>query len=249
MAGWNDAENDDPDSDDGAPLPPPRMISGKLVISIVLALGIGGAATGWLWIYNQQRMPREFWGYHAWVMLARAPVVTALKLDPEPAVAPGKQRAEWYEGLVVVPRDPADGARYVVAALEHVEKSPGLSLADQSTSLREALGFHRSFQWESKAGDLQEPVWRYGLVFAEEASPTPAAASATATATATAGPRATASPSATAATKLPPRSVTIFFDADCKFARLQDVDKTAVLHPSVAEQFQKFFVTTFSTKK
>ena len=243
MAGWNDAENDDLESDDAAPLPPPRMISGKLVILIVLALGIGGAATGWLWIYNQQRQPRDFWGYHAWVMLARAPVVTALKLDPEPATAPGKQRAEWYEGLVVVPRDPADGARYVVAAMERVEKSPGLSLADQSTSLREALGFERSFLWGSKAGELQEPVWRYGLVFADEASPAPAASSATATATAT------ASPSATAAPKLPPRSVTILFDADCKFARLQDVDKTAVLHPSVAEQFQKFFATTFPTKK
>lgn len=238
MTVGNDVENDD-----GAQLPPPWMISGKLVILIVLALGIGGAATGWLWIYNQQRMPREFWGYHAWVMLARAPVVTALKLDPEPAVAPGKQRAEWYEGLVVVPLDPAEGARYVVAAMERVEKSPGLSLADQSTSLREALGFHRSFQWESKAGALQQPVWRYGLVFAEEASPAPTAASATATATATAGPSATAAP------KLPPRSVTILFDADCKFARLQDVDKTAVLHPSVSEQFQKFFATTFSAKK
>ncbi|MBA4020016.1 MAG: hypothetical protein C0483_22855 [Pirellula sp.] len=242
MAGWNDDDNE-PE----ATLPPPRMVSGKLVILIVCILGIGGAATGWLWTYNQQRMPREFWGYQAWVMLARAPVVTALQLDPEPAAAPGTPRAEWYEGLVVVPLDPADGARYVVAKLERVEKSPGLSLADQSTSLREALGFHRSFLWDSKAGELQEPVWRYGLVFADEAPPAPPAASATATATATASPSTT--PSATAAPKLPPKSVTILFDADCKFVRLQDVDKTVVLHPSVGEQFQKFFATMFPAKK
>lgn len=235
MSGWND----DSESDEAAT--PPRMISGKLVIFVVLAIGIGGAATGWLWIYNQQRMPRDFWGYHAWVMLARAPVVTALKLDPEPAVTPGTQRAEWYEGLVVVPLDPVDGARYVVAAMERVEKSPGLSLADQSTSLREALGFHRSFQWESKAGELQEPVWRYGLVFADEVSPAPAVASATATTA--------PGPSASAAPRLPPRSVTILFDADCQFARLQDVDKTTVLHPSVSEQFRKFFATTFEVRE
>ncbi|MBL9089761.1 MAG: hypothetical protein JNL96_00955 [Planctomycetaceae bacterium] len=230
------------DSDDRAdPQPPPTMISGKWVLIAVLILSVGGAGFGWLWNYNAQRAPREFWGYHAWVLIARGPVVKARVIAPEPAPTPEKPLVPWYEKLVVVPQGLVEGARYIVASEVAVDKAPGISLADQSTSLREALGYHRSYLWESKAAELQPPTWRYVLEFSDPqhtlglVPPPGLLPSATGT-----GPKPSEPPA--------PAAV-ILFDAECKFVRLQSVDKPAALDPRTAEQFRKFFAATFPDVK
>jgi hypothetical protein len=238
----NDA---DPPNDSGDPLPPPRMLSGKWILSGVLILSVGAAAFGWLWTYNNQRRPREYWGYYAWVLIGRGQYVTAVKLDPEPAPQAGKPLKAWYDKLLVVPLDPTDGDRYVVVDERRVEKSPGLSIGDQSSSLREALAFHRSFLWDSKAAELQRPKWRYALTFSDEQ----AAAPPQPVASATAAPSASPTPSATyVASQPPPKSVTILFDAECRFVRPQIVDHPMALDPRTAEQFNKFFETTFAAQ-
>ncbi|MGC3971543.1 MAG: hypothetical protein QM775_30630 [Pirellulales bacterium] len=143
----------------------------------------------------------------------------------------------WYDKLVIVPLNPADGARYVVAEQKSVAKSPGFSIAEQSTSLREALGYHRSYLWDSKAADLKPPVWRYSLTFDDPEH------------TLSLGPPPNLLPTATGTgpqpSEPPPPGVTLLFDAQCNFVRLQYVDKPATLDPRTAEQFRKFFAAEF----
>lgn len=230
----------------------PPMISGKWVILVVAGLGIFGSAFGWLWLYNAQRRPREYWGTGAWLAIGQSKRVDAVLLAPEQPAADGKPQPVWYDGLVVVPLNPRDAERYVVAERKPVENAPGFSLDKQSSSLREALAHHRSFQWDSKAAIVQRPVWRYALSFYQDRDVAPPAPAAPPTPTAVPAPE--SSSPATAVPEEPPFdagpiNVTILFDADCKFVRPQVVDKPMSLEPGIAEQFRRFFTTTFPSPR
>lgn len=226
------ADNSSPDgnSTNGEPVAPyqPKLISGKWVILVVGAISLAGSAFGWLWTYDAQRRPRDFWGIHTWKLMGRAEVVRAERLVPEPPSADGKPKPAYYDGLLVVHYDPSEAGRYVIEQTKRVETEPGLSLATQSSSLREALVNHRSYNWDSKGATLQRPVWRYALAFTEK----------------------TDEKAAEEAAKDPERpmtnpTATLLFDADCRFVRVPSVDKPVVLQASVAEQFKKFFQAQF----
>lgn len=209
------------DETDVAPYQP-TLVSGKWVMLVIAAISIAGAAFGWLWTYDAQRRPRDFWGIRTWKLIGAAPVIRAERLGPEPPSTDGKPKPAMYDGLVVVHYDPGESGRYVVEATKRVENEPGL--ASQSGSLREALANHRSYNWDSKAGALQRPSWRYALVFSEK--PDEQVARETA-----------AEPNR----PVPNATAVLLFDADCRFVRVPSVDKPIVLQASVAEQFKKFF--------
>ncbi|MCE9606472.1 MAG: hypothetical protein K8U03_16380 [Planctomycetia bacterium] len=217
----------DPEEPDVAPYQP-QLISGKWVMIVVAAVSFFGAAFGWLWIYDAQRRPRDFWGPRSWKLMGLAPVVRARSLMPELPAADGKPHPDDYDGLVVVHYDPGEAARFVVEQEKRVENEPGLSIATQSASLREALTNHRSYNWDSKAAALQRPKWRYALLFSER------------TEAEVAKPE-----ELTSGKPLGNPTATLLFDADCRFVRLPLVDKAISLQPSIAEQFRKFFRTQF----
>lgn len=228
-------DNPTPDADDDAPAAPyqPTLISGKWVILVVGAISIAGAAFGWLWTYDAQRRPRDFWGIETWKMIGTSRAIRAERLVPEVPGADGKPKLADYEGLVVVRYEPSDAGRYVVETSKRVENEPGLSYANQSASLREALANHRSYDWNSKAATLQRPNWRYALVFSkfDDAQLVEETARLEKEKKNVPGIP-TANPEAT-----------LLFDADCRFVRVPAVDKPIMLQPTVAEQFKKFFET------
>lgn len=230
----DDSPTTNPD-DDGEPAVPyqPTLISGKWVILVVGAISIAGAAFGWLWTYDAQRGPRDFWGIETWKLIGRSKSIRAERLVPEPPAADGSPKPAYYEGLIVVIYDPGESSRYVVESSKRVENEPGLSLSNQSASLREALANFRSYDWDSKAATLQRPAWRYALTFrtydeqqlveqeaklAKQGNVIPGIP--------------IANPEAT-----------LLFDADCRFVRVPSNDKPIVLRPTVAEQFKRFFET------
>lgn len=217
----------------GVPPYQPTLISGKWVILVVGAISIAGAAFGWLYTYDAQRRPRDFWGIETWMMIGTSHVIRAERLVPETPNADGKPKPADYDGLVVVRYEPSDAGRYVVETSKRVENEPGLSYANQSGSLREALANHRSYNWDSKAAALQRPSWRYALVFTkfDEAQLAEETARLEREKQIVPGIP-TANPKAT-----------LLFDADCRFVRVPAVDKPIMLQPTVAEQFKKFFTT------
>jgi hypothetical protein len=211
----------------------PTLISGKWVILVIGAISIAGSAFGWLWTYDAQRGPRDFWGIETWKLIGTSRAIRAQRLVPEPASADGKPKPAAYDGLIVVRYEPSEAGRYVVETSKRVENEPGLSQANNSSSLREALANHRSYNWNSKAATLQRPSWRYALVFAkfnEEQLVEETAKLEREKKNFPGIP--TANPEAT-----------LLFDADCRFVRVPAVDKPIMLQPGVAEQFKKFFET------
>lgn len=214
------AEADDPDV---APYQP-KLISGKWVIIVVGAISLFGAAFGWLWMYDAQRTPRDFWGPQSWKLIGLAPVVRAQLLKPEAPGPANVPKPAYYDGLVVVRYEPGERARYVIEREKRVENEPGISIENQSDSLREALANYRSYNWESKAATLQQPVWRYALSFSERTEDVRVA-------------QEEANPQFPIGNK----TATLLFDSECRFVRVPAVDKPTVLQPSVAEQFKKFF--------
>lgn len=225
MSGSEDQRRPSDQDEPGVAPYQPQLISGKWVIVVVGAISLFGAAFGWLYTYDAQRMPRDFWGIRTWKLIGLGPEVTAQRLVPEPASADGKPKPAAYDGLLVVHYDPGEPVRFVVEAAKRVENRPGISIADQSASLREALANHRSYDWNSKAAALQRPVWRYALVFTGEVDKVDE------------GDEKKAEPGH----QWPHATATLLFNADCRFVRVPNVDKPIELQPSVAEQFKKFF--------
>lgn len=222
----NSPNADDDDRTAEEPIAPyqPTLVSGKWVLLFVGAVSIAGAAFGWLWTYDAQRGPRDFWGIETWKLIGRAPVIRAERLVPETPATDGATKPAFYPGLVVVLYDPGESSRYVVEDSKRVENEPGLSYANQSASLREALANYRSYDWDSKAATLQRPAWRYALVFLSKTEAQLAAEK----------PVIDGVP-------VPNPQATLLFDADCRFVRVPSNDKPIVLRPTVAEQFKKFF--------
>src|SRR5688572_25437815 len=89
----------DLDETDGSPSRP-TMISGKLVVSVVAAIGVIGAAAGWLYHYDQKRLPRTFWGFESPRIFAEAQTVTALLLKPEEVST--EPKPQWYPQLYLI---------------------------------------------------------------------------------------------------------------------------------------------------
>lgn len=224
----DDSQHDDDDGDE--PIAPyqPQLVSGKWVMIVIAAISIFGAAFGWLWTYDAQRRPRDFWGVKSWRLMGVGPVVRAELLAPEKPPTDGKPRPAYYDGLVVVHYDPGDAGRFVVEREKRVENEPGLSIETQSASLREALANHRSYNWESKAAALQRPVWRYALAFSERTDAEIAK-----------------DDELRSGKPIGNMTATLLFDADCRFVRVPNVDKPIVLQPSIAEQFRRFFQVQF----
>jgi len=147
--GYNE-HGDDQHGDDGPPASNGPMISGKLVVGIVAALGILGAASGWLYMYDQRRLPREFWGFESPRIFREAQTVSAQLIKPESVGSVAKP--EYYPDLF-----PIDALRYYTIKRTDITKRPDLP------RLREMLVDHKNFDRGFKV--WKEPEWRFCLIF------------------------------------------------------------------------------------
>jgi hypothetical protein len=141
--------------------PPPTMISGKLVVSVVAALGVIGAAAGWLYHYDRQRLPREFWGFESPRIFTEAQHVTALLVKPEEVST--EPKPAWYPESYLI-----DGKRYVVVKKIEVTDRPEMRMGGEpgpagKPTVRQLLVDHRNFDPRQKR--WKEPEWRFGLIF------------------------------------------------------------------------------------
>jgi hypothetical protein len=141
------------DIDAGAAPPSMTFISGRVFVILIAAIGLLGAASAWLYLYDQQRVPREFWGFESPRIFMQAPTVTALLIKPEAPNVP--QKKPYYDELYLV-----DAARYVVV------KKVDISKREDLNALRRALIDHDSFDSGKKI--FKEPEWRFGLIFEDD---------------------------------------------------------------------------------
>jgi hypothetical protein len=130
--------------------PPPRLVSGKYVILALLALGAVAAAASWTNYALVQRRPMRFWGTQTARLIAQAPRVEALRLEPATA---SKAEAE-SEQLAV-------GAQQLLVEEKHaITGRPGLG------HVRTALINTKSFgPTVDMISDV--PAWHYALRFTD----------------------------------------------------------------------------------
>lgn len=121
----------------------------------------------------------------------------------------------WHDGLFMIGED-----RYLVIDQKEAQKRPGFDL-EADASLRRYLRHDDSYDWQSLV--LTRPTWRYALSFAQTDKMY----------------------QGTDHEEDRPFSFTLVFDADCRFVRLQMVDKTAVLQPPIAAEFARLFRAAF----
>ncbi len=121
----------------------------------------------------------------------------------------------WHDGLFIVGED-----RYAVVDQKPAEKFAGFERTGDA-ALRRYLRHDDSYDWQSLV--LTRPTWRYALSFAQTDKMY----------------------EGTDHEEDRPFSFTLVFDAECKYVRLQMVDKTAILQPPIAAEFARMFRKAF----
>lgn len=130
--------------------PAPPLVSGKLIVSIVAAIGVIGAASAWLYHYDQKRVPREFWGFESPRIFLEAEKVTALLIKPEDVGA--VEKPQFYDDLYMI-----DALRYTVV------KKTDITKRDDLQAVREMIRDYHNLDSGYKL--WKQPEWRFGLIF------------------------------------------------------------------------------------
>lgn len=130
--------------------PPASLVSGKLVVSVVAAIGILGAASAWLYHYDQKRVPREFWGFESPRIFREAEKVTALLIKPEDVGT--VEKPQFYNDLYMI-----DALRYTVV------KKLDITKRDDLAAVRDMIQDYQNLDLGYKV--WKQPVWRFGLIF------------------------------------------------------------------------------------
>lgn len=130
--------------------PAASLVSGKLVVSIVAAIGVLGAASAWLYHYDQKRVPREFWGFESPRIFVDAEKVTAYLVKPEDVGT--VEKPQFYDDLYLI-----DALRYTTVKKIDVTKR------DDLQAVREMIRDYRNLDSGYKV--WKQPEWRFGLVF------------------------------------------------------------------------------------
>jgi hypothetical protein len=123
------------------------LISGKLVILVVLAVAITGAAASWFFRYNATHRTVEFWGAETTKLIRDAPHVALLKLLP-------LKIGDTADTTLVI-----DAEKYTVGPRLDVSSAHGM------THLRNALLEDRSFEFDAQLEAPPPHYWRWALEF------------------------------------------------------------------------------------
>lgn len=126
------------------------FVSGKLVVSVVAAIGVLGAASAWLYHYDQKRIPREFWGFESPRIFREAEKVTAYLVKPEDVGV--VEKPQFYDDLYMI-----DALRYTT--LKKIDVTNREDLA----AVRELIRDYRNLDSGYKV--WKQPEWRFGLIF------------------------------------------------------------------------------------
>jgi hypothetical protein len=128
----------------------PRLIEGKHALTVLIAIGLIGAAISWSYYRRLQRRSLALWGPQAAELMLRAPRAEAWRLET------AEHSDDRDIDLVEL-----DGKRFFVQARVDVSHAPGI------IHLRHSLINDHSFDWSSPQVDGQ-PRWDYALRFVED---------------------------------------------------------------------------------
>jgi len=124
--------------------------SGKLVIFVIVAVGLAAALFAAWHQYETTRQTHRFWGADHASLIARAPKVEALWLDPFPA------KGSACPDPLEIP-----GGTACVLGRRDVSQAPGIS------NLRHGLTQDATFQWKVEPPDAVDSLtnWEFALRF------------------------------------------------------------------------------------
>jgi hypothetical protein len=131
---------------------------GKWVIVGIVGVGFVAALASLLYHRQTGRNVLETWGTETALLVARAPTVRVLQLQPAQNATPSDE-AQPIQRLGI------GGAFYVVAAAKDATEARGLS------NIRRAMVLDASYDW-SAAAETAKPSWQYGMEFSENAQRT-----------------------------------------------------------------------------
>lgn len=127
---------------------PPKLIDGKYVLLVVLAVGLAGSGGGWWYHQSLQRRPLQLWRGEAAGLFLQAPRVELWQVEKvNPPASPPHQLTT------------ANGDAYRVLKRTNVSRAPGF------LHLRHSLLNHYSFNWSDAADGERD--WRYALRFVD----------------------------------------------------------------------------------
>jgi hypothetical protein len=126
---------------------------GKWVIIGIVGVGLIAALASVLYHRQSGRQVLEMWGTETALLVARAPEVTVLKLQPAGAAA-------TVDDGTPIERLGIGGVFYVIAAAKDATEARGLS------NIRRAMVLDASYDWAA-ANEAAKPHWQYAVEFAE----------------------------------------------------------------------------------
>lgn len=128
---------------------------GKWVIIGIVGVGLVAAVASVLYHRQSGRQVLDMWGTETALLVARAPEVRALKLQPAGAAA-------TVDDGTPIERLGIGGEFYVITANKDAAEARGLS------NIRRAMVLDASYDWTG-AGEAATPHWQYAMEFAENA--------------------------------------------------------------------------------
>jgi hypothetical protein len=126
---------------------------GKFVIVGIVGVGLVAALASVLYHRQSGRHVLEMWGTETTLLVARAPTVRVLQLQPAQNATPSDE-AQPIQRLGI------GGEFYVVAAAKDATEARGLS------NIRRAMVLDASYDW-SAANQAAALHWQYAMEFAE----------------------------------------------------------------------------------
>ena len=198
---------------------------GKLVIVAIVAVAFGAALLSLLYHRQSGRRALALWGTESAVLIAQAPDLDAMKLQPADAHQPSSPRGrvekpaedEPAEAEPAVPARPslpshrrwirhrAVGHRRAVLSRDGRDRA---SKARGVSNIRRALVLDATFAWNEPAAE--NPTWQYVLEFRDQG-----------------------------------RSVMVFFDFEAQQVGSNSTTKTTRLDPAANDDWRTFFEEQF----
>jgi hypothetical protein len=161
--------------------------AGKRAIVLIVAVALAAALFS-LWYHRESgRRSIEYWGAEGALLIARAPQIVVLKLQPADAPRPARPSTDDEPAGAAPPENPPPGSTpnagengrgsdagedrpiqrlgiggrfYVVATTRDASQARGMS------NIRRAMVLDATYRWDDDGG-AHPPTWQYALEFRE----------------------------------------------------------------------------------